>query len=109
MTSVCYAEIKSVDINDVKDHSKIANKLNEIISQVNSDMNKKASAQEVKTVNTHYQTTAQDLQVLRGNLANVRKMVGDPTGTVADVRTKFLKLMDTLDTSVVPTHTGVNP
>lgn len=36
MSSTAYAEISYVTIDDVKDHSKIVSKLNELISQINS-------------------------------------------------------------------------
>ena len=35
--SICYAEIQSVSIDDIKDHEKITAKLNRIIDVVNQD------------------------------------------------------------------------
>lgn len=107
MTSIAYAEIGPVSIEDVKDHNKVASKLNEIIFSVNNELNKKASNESVQVVKAHYEITAKELGILRGNLSKVRAKVGDPTGTVADVRTKFIKLMDTLDSA--PQHVAVTP
>jgi len=104
MSSVCYANISNVTIEDVKDHARIADKLNEIIKYVNKDINSKADKKTVDLIQCHYQTTSQDLQILRGNLYNIRSRVGDPTGTVGDIRTKFLLLMDTIDSSPTPQH-----
>lgn len=109
ITSTCYAEIQPVNIEDIKDHGKIANKLNEIISKVNQELDEKTDKPSFNLVKLHYETTARELYVLRGNLSQVRAKVGDPTGTIADVRTKFLKLMDTLDESAVPQHAKVTP
>ena len=109
MTSLCYADIDGVAIEDVKDHAKIAHKLNEIIGKINSDMNDRPKKAVLNVLKQHYEVTAMELRVLRSNLSKTRATVGDPTGTVADVKTKFLKLMDTLDSAPTPQHVEVIP
>ena len=106
MTSVCYAEISNVTIDDVKDHPKIMNKLNEIIGELNRE--KVASDNKLnKTYDMTYKTKY-DVELLKYNLGRMSTIVGQPDPTAGSIKTKFLLLMDTIDKSPSQ-HIKVSP
>jgi len=107
MTSVCYAEITKFTADDVRNHGKLAEKLNSMVDEVNSSLNKKGTVSDISDVRNHVYITTNKLSSLSSKLSKVRATVGDPTGTVTDVRTKFILLMDTLDST--PQHTEIHP
>lgn len=107
--ATAYAEIDPVSYEDVKDHQKIKDKLNQIIDEVNTDISKKASKADIAqmpVIRAKADQANENVRLMSNNLKVIRATVGDPGGTVTDVRTKFIKLMDTLD--AVSTHVEVN-
>jgi hypothetical protein len=113
IVSVAYAKIDSISFDDMKDHAKIASKLNEIISQVNYEMSKKADVEKVrvematKADNASFLSVSRSFDKLSKNLSVIHTTVGDPTGTISNTNTKLVKLMDILQTS--SQHVVVRP
>lgn len=126
MASVAYAELSPITIEESKDHKTLSDKINQLVREIN--YNKKLSdrtdaqlqdanvvtqkaindnKKSIGLVRSHYEVTSASLTALFSNLTSIREKVGDPTGTIADVRTKFITLMDTIDAS--PQHIKVKP
>jgi len=63
--SVCFAEIKPVSIEDIKDHEKITKKLNQIIIKLNSEIKEKSSQVDMDDIKSLQRDAKEDARDLR--------------------------------------------
>ena len=99
MCSVSYAEIPHVTLDDVRDHSKIVDTLNQIIDKVNSDVSNKATKVDVYKVKS---------DISNSNVSN-NNAISSATDTANVSLKSFNNLMAILNQKGIATHTQVKP